>query len=150
IERQAGDLYKGFIDNGELPPGLKRPYLTWEEVSAHGRGLPALTMGAAEGALEAPEFAPLRLYAGNIAAAISDLQEMIADKSRLVIVSQQSGRLRELMEDEDIYPTVRKGAVVQGSGIGGQGPGVGDPSRAQGGSGTGGDGYVAGVEQVAL
>ncbi len=117
---------------------MKRPYLTWEEVSAHGRGLPTLAMGAGEGALEAPEFMPPRLYTGNIATAIGDLQEMIADRSRIVIVSQQSGRLRELLEDEDIYPTVRKGSSIQGSGI-----------RDQG-SGAGGDSYVAGVEQVAL
>jgi len=111
IERQAAELYQGFVDNGELPPGLLRPYITWEEVSAHGRGLPVLSIGGgAEGAIEGPAFAPLRLYAGNIPTLITDLKEMVADRSRIVIVSQQSSRLRELMEDEDLYPTVRKGA----------------------------------------
>jgi transcription-repair coupling factor (superfamily II helicase) len=111
IERQAAELYQGFVDNGELPPGLLHPYLTWEEVSAHGRGLPVLSIGGgAEGAIEAPAFTPLRLYAGNIPNLIADLKEMVADRSRIVIVSQQSSRLRELMEDEDLYPTVRKGS----------------------------------------
>src|SRR5688500_14002153 len=42
---------------------------------------------------------------------------MLADKSRIVVVSQQSSRLRELLEDEDIFPTVRKGTGTQGARI---------------------------------
>ncbi|HET9494093.1 MAG TPA: hypothetical protein VFR15_07685, partial [Chloroflexia bacterium] len=45
IERQAADLYRGFIDNGELPPGLRAPYLKWDEVSSHAQGLPVLYAG---------------------------------------------------------------------------------------------------------
>ncbi|MBF6615004.1 MAG: DEAD/DEAH box helicase, partial [Chloroflexi bacterium] len=109
VERQAAELYSGFKDNGELPPGMRRPYLSWEAVSEHGRSLPTLAIGGgAEGALETPHFALPPLYTGNIAAAIVDIQEMLQARSRIVIVSQQSGRLRELLEDEDIYPTLRK------------------------------------------
>jgi transcription-repair coupling factor (superfamily II helicase) len=112
IERQAAELYKGFVDNGELPPGLLRPYLTWDEVSTHGRDLPTLSLGGgAEGAIEVPDFAAPHLYAGNMAAAIDDIKEMLAAKSRIVIVSQQAARLRELLEDEDVYPTLRKAAT---------------------------------------
>jgi transcription-repair coupling factor (superfamily II helicase) len=113
IERQAAELYSGFIDNGELPPGLKRPYLTWEEVAAHGRGLPTLALGGEaeeREAIEAPPFAPPGLYAGNIATAVADIKEMVEAKTRIVIVSTQSSRLRELLEDQDIYPTMRKGS----------------------------------------
>ncbi|HVF99046.1 MAG TPA: CarD family transcriptional regulator, partial [Chloroflexia bacterium] len=110
IERQASELYRGFIDNGELPPGLQQPYLTWEEVAAHGRGLPTLSIGGgAEGAIEAPPFSGTRQYTGSIPNVITDLKEYIANRSRIVIVSQQSSRLRELLEDEGIYPTLRKG-----------------------------------------
>ncbi|MBF6614680.1 MAG: hypothetical protein IVW55_16335, partial [Chloroflexi bacterium] len=109
VERQAAELYSSFKDNGELPPGMRRPYLSWEAVAEHGRGLPTLTIGGgAEGALETPGFTLPPLYTGNIAAAIVDIQEMLEARSRIVIVSQQSGRLRELLEDEDIYPTLRK------------------------------------------
>lgn len=112
IERQAAEIYAGFVDNGELPPNLRRPYLTWDEVSAHGRGLPTLTIGGGvEGAIMPPQFAGPRLYAGNIGAAIGDIKRLTSAGSRLVIVSQQSGRLRELLEEEEIYPTVRKGAA---------------------------------------
>src|SRR5207247_2715611 len=83
IERQADELYRSFVDNGELPPSLKRPYLSWEEVAAHGRGLPTLTIGGAvEGARHAPPFAPLRLSAGNLGAAITDFRDMMAETSR--------------------------------------------------------------------
>ncbi|MDQ5823897.1 MAG: transcription-repair coupling factor [Chloroflexota bacterium] len=110
IERQASELYQGFIDNGELPPGLERPYLSWEEVAAHGQGLPTLSIGGgAEGAIEAPPFTGTRLYTGNVPNVIADLREYIANRTRVVIVSQQSSRLRELLEDEGVYPTLRKG-----------------------------------------
>src|SRR5258708_31249315 len=90
IERQAAELYKGFVDNGELPPGLLRPYLTWEEVSAHGRDLPTLSLGGgAEGAIEVPDFSAPHLYAGNMAAANDDIKEFISAKSRVVILSLQ-------------------------------------------------------------
>ncbi|MEO8287904.1 MAG: transcription-repair coupling factor [Chloroflexota bacterium] len=135
IERQAAELYKGFVDNGELPPGLMRPYLTWEEVSAHGRGLPVLAMGGgAEGAIEVPGFVGPHLYAGNIATAVEDIKAMLESKARIVIVSQQAARLRELLEDEDVYPTLRKAATTD------------DKRRAS----TGAQARIVGVEQVAL
>ena len=135
VEREAAELYKSFVDNGELPPGLLRPYLTWEEVSAHGRDLPTLSLGGgAEGAIETPDFAAPHLYAGNLAAAIDDIKGMVQDKSRIVIVSQQSARLRELLEDEDVYPTLRKATAGDGRGQ--------KPPDAQSG--------IVGVEQVAL
>jgi transcription-repair coupling factor (superfamily II helicase) len=113
IERQAADLYKSFIDNGELPPGLLRPYLKWDEVAAHGRGLPVLSFGGEDtrGALEAPHFELPPLYAGKIDTAIEEIGDMIAQRARVIIVSQQSARLRELLEEADIYPTLRKGMV---------------------------------------
>jgi transcription-repair coupling factor (superfamily II helicase) len=136
IERQAADLYRGFIDNGELPPGLRSPYLAWDEVAAHSQGLPILSIGGgAEGAIEVPHFAPPRLYAGNIGAAITDIKAAAAEQARVVIVSQQSSRLRELLEDEDVYPTVRKGRAPATSGAP---PGA--PPQSD----------VVGVEQVEL
>ncbi|MGA7732373.1 MAG: hypothetical protein WCD37_14020, partial [Chloroflexia bacterium] len=113
IERQAADLYKSFIDNGELPPGLLRPYLKWDEVAAHGRGLPVLSFGGEDtrGALEAPHFELPPLYAGKIDTAIEEIGDMLAQRARVIIVSQQSARLRELLEEADIYPTLRKGTV---------------------------------------
>ena len=99
VERQASELYAGFVANGELPPGMMRPYLTWEEVSQHGRGLPILSIGGIVGAredgddgaarahsrapLQMPQFTPPRLYGGNIPSLIADLQERIAAKSRI-------------------------------------------------------------------
>ncbi len=115
IERQAADLYRGFVDNGELPPGLLRPYLEWNEVATHGRGLPILYVGGAGedpgNTLEAPRFEMPSLYAGRIDSAIEDIADLLAGKARIVIVSQQSARLRELLEEADIYPTIRKGSA---------------------------------------
>jgi hypothetical protein len=58
--------------------------------------------------LPLPDFEPPKLYTGNIGAAIDDVGKMLADGQRVVIVSQQAERLRELFEEADIYPTRRK------------------------------------------
>lgn len=136
IERQAAELYRGFVENGELPPGLLRPYLAWEEVASHGRDLPTLIIGGGvEGAVQPPQFAGPKLYAGNVGAAITDIKKMVAGGSRVVIVSQQSGRLRELMEDEDLYPTLRKSAAQRQAGANGDTAGVEAVALSEGGGG---------------
>ena len=144
IERQAIELYKGFVDNDELPPGLLRPYLTWEEVAGHGRDLPTLSIGGGgesiQDALPAPRFDVAPMYAGNINSAIDDIGDWQTNKARVVIVSQQSARLRELLEEVDIFPIVRKiPALGRMQGLGGRGQGA--EENAQG---------AVGVEPVAL
>jgi transcription-repair coupling factor (superfamily II helicase) len=135
VERQASELYAGFVANGELPPGMLRPYLTWEEVSQHGRGLPTLSIGGTDAGsngrqpLAVPEFVSPRLYGSNIPNLIADLKDKIANRSRVVIVSQQSGRLRELLEDEDIYPTIRKGSGGRSQEAGASDEGAASQSR---------------------
>lgn len=144
IERQAIELYKGFVDNDELPPGLLRPYLTWEEVAGHGRGLPTLSIGGGgesiQDALPAPRFDVAPMYAGNINSAIDDIGDWQTNKARVVIVSQQSSRLRELLEEVDIFPIVRKiPALGRMQGLGGRGQAAEENTQ-----------LAVGVEPVAL
>ena len=67
-------------------------------------------MGAAKTyrRLPAPRFDVAPMYAGNINAAIDDIGDWQTDKAGIVIVSQQSARLRELLEEVDIFPTFAK------------------------------------------
>jgi transcription-repair coupling factor (superfamily II helicase) len=111
LERSAEEGYADFVAQGELPAGLRRPYLAWADLAPGLERVPRLALGggAASGdALPVPEFAPARLYAGAIAALIDDTRAALERGERMVIVSQQAQRLRELFEEAEIYPTRRK------------------------------------------
>jgi transcription-repair coupling factor (superfamily II helicase) len=115
LERSAEQLYTEFVDQGELPAGLRRPYLAWDDLAgllAAGKqlALGGLDVGTGpEGEVQpVPEFTPPHLYSGNIPAAIEDIRAALENGARVVIVSQQAQRLRELLEEAEIYPTQRK------------------------------------------
>lgn len=118
MERHAEELHAEFVAQGELPSGLRRPYLTWDDLAPALEAHPRLLLGPASAvnaeSLPAPEFNSPRLYSGNIAEAIDDVRAALARRERIVIVSPQVQRLRELFEEADIYPTQRK--------VGRQGP----------------------------
>jgi transcription-repair coupling factor (superfamily II helicase) len=121
LERAAEELYTEFVNTGELPSGLRAPYIRWDDLAPRLNKIPQLEIGALdidEGTsqpptpslqpLPLPAFEPPKLYTGNIATAIDDVGAMLAAGQRVVIVSQQAERLRELFEEADIYPTRRK------------------------------------------
>src|SRR5689334_4426354 len=65
LERSAEQLYTEFVAQGELPAGLRRPYLAWDDLDsllAAGKqlALGGLDIGAGpEGAVQpVPEFTP--------------------------------------------------------------------------------------------
>ncbi|HUS17590.1 MAG TPA: hypothetical protein VM536_21555, partial [Chloroflexia bacterium] len=76
LERSAEDLHSELVAGGELPTGLRRPYLTWDEMQPVLEAHTRLTLGALgdEAALPQPEFAPGHLYAGDIPRVIEDVQ----------------------------------------------------------------------------
>ena len=128
-----------FVNTGELPAGLRAPYIRWRRSPPAGP-LPRLEIGALDmrkggrpptpipspNPYRCPPFEPPKLYTGNIGGGHRGCAaRMLADGQRVVIVSQQAERLRELFEEADIYPTRRKLPP-------GPGAGVGRPPRARG------------------
>ncbi len=114
LERSAEELHAEFEQQGELPAGLRRPYLPWADLHPALTARPRLTLGtdlSADGEREPlplPEFQPAKLYAGDLDGLISDVRDGLERGERIVIVSRQVQRLRELLEEADLYPTQRK------------------------------------------
>ncbi|HET9014230.1 MAG TPA: transcription-repair coupling factor [Thermomicrobiaceae bacterium] len=118
LEAQAEELRDALEDAGELPVGLPRPYLRWPDVAARLATVSQLALGpvptgwAASLALvpeAAPAYAPeIPLYAGRFDAFLPDVRQWLAEGRRVLLGTEQSARLTELLEEHDIFPRTHK------------------------------------------
>jgi transcription-repair coupling factor (superfamily II helicase) len=104
-EQELQELVAVEIERGELPQKL-RPGLvsikTLREAAGGWRRL-EIIRGADLGTLDLG-FEPVDAYAGRIDAFSDRVRTDARAKSRVLIVTQQEPRLRELLEDRDVYP----------------------------------------------
>jgi transcription-repair coupling factor (superfamily II helicase) len=104
-EQELHELVAVEIERGELPQGL-RPGLvainTLRQAVGGWRRL-EVARGAELGSLDLG-FEPVDAYAGRIDAFSDRVRTDARAKSRVLIVTQQEPRLRELLEDRDVYP----------------------------------------------
>jgi transcription-repair coupling factor (superfamily II helicase) len=104
-EQELQELVAVEIERGELPQGL-RPGLvainTLRQAVGGWRRL-EVARGAELGSLDLG-FEPVDAYAGRIDAFSDRVRTDARAKSRVLIVTQQEPRLRELLEDRDVYP----------------------------------------------
>ncbi len=114
----AAELEAGFVANGELPPGLRRPVARWSTVTdrlaAHRRvwlGLDVAaepvdqadrTPPAEVVALTAIEEAPV--FAGRLGRGVAEVERRLADGWRVLVATDQVDRLTELFEEQDVFP----------------------------------------------
>ncbi|MBI2329157.1 MAG: transcription-repair coupling factor [Chloroflexi bacterium] len=106
LEAEADELRTEKLGRGELPPGLPRPYFTWAELEPAVKQKQCLELSA-WGISEEEQwhelgFTPAPSYAGQLAPFIKRVKQMLAQRQRLILVSHQSSRLSELLEEEDI------------------------------------------------
>ncbi len=104
-QQELQELVVVEIDRGELPQGLqpglvainslRQATLAWRRLEiAKGADLGTLDLG----------FEPVDAYAGRIDAFSDRVRADTRAKSRVLITTQQEPRLRELLEDRDVYP----------------------------------------------
>jgi transcription-repair coupling factor (superfamily II helicase) len=109
LQEHASELVAGFVDNGELPPGLLRPFAIWPEIEASLKqhrqcvlGIdpehPAPVVESLSAVTEAP------LYAGRLRRLTEDVGQRLADQWRVVLATDQVERLTELFEEQNIFP----------------------------------------------
>ena len=99
---------------GEIPPGVERPYAVWSDLRSGMASFDCWDIG--EAANDAPGeivttgagFADAPLFAGDIGQLADETRRLTAERWRVVFASDQSERLRDLLEDRDIYPRVTK------------------------------------------
>jgi transcription-repair coupling factor (superfamily II helicase) len=127
LTEQAEELREQFEKGGEMPADLSRPYFNKTELEGALSRFPRLLLNRSDEAEDLtrrsytlPEsdrheplvelFASAGEYANQTPRLIAEVGQFLAAKQRVVIVSQQSERLREQFEDNDIFPVIRKDA----------------------------------------
>ncbi len=109
LETQATELRRAQTDRGELPGNFPVPYFTWSELAnkldRFDQRL-ALQQWGDDSQGYTMSFSPAPSYSGQLPVFLKEAKSMIESKRRVIIVSQQSTRLSELLEGEDIiaYP----------------------------------------------
>jgi transcription-repair coupling factor (superfamily II helicase) len=113
LEEQARELVEGFITNGELPAGLRKPFADWRKIENLITRHQVVEIGLAEeelngNAIRLDEIVDAPLYAGRMTAIIGDVQERLDSGWRIVVATDQVQRLTELFEERDIFPRKEK------------------------------------------
>lgn len=132
LRSQVEELRQMRVERVGEVQGLPASCLSWQEFEASmgrvGRRLmlqPWNVDSASETGVQCLPVAPVASYGGRLGAFCEDLKKMLERKHRVVIVSQQTSRLAEFLEEQDIlaHPVSRieqlppRGSVtlVQGS-----------------------------------
>ncbi len=117
LEAQSEELREALESAGELPLGLRRTYLTWQEIIrqlARTRQIafgaipigwaPSVALPIAEDSMFSRE---MPSYAGRVDRLVERIRELLHDEWSIVVVTEQANRLRELLEEQEIFPRVR-------------------------------------------
>jgi transcription-repair coupling factor (superfamily II helicase) len=106
LDDEARPIFEQRLGSGELPSNFPRPYFTWEEIETGLVRSKHLEFSdwAPAGESEAVklDFVQAHSYAGQLPAWIDKVKRLALDGKRIVAVSQQAGRLAELLEKEGI------------------------------------------------
>ena len=149
-DEQAREARRDLEQRGELPHGMPEPHATWDEIDAAIEARPArLNLSRwATGDAEAPDagaamrlpFGPVAAYGGRLRALADELSRILRGGQQVVVVSTQSKRLAELLEEHDVFArvaetlaapelgrgglTIVHGSLPHGWAIGGEGAGL--------------------------
>jgi len=104
-EQELQELVEVEVDRGELPQGLRSGLVAISSLRQAVIGWRRLEVarGAELGSVDIG-FEPVDAYAGRIDAFSERVRQDARAKSRVLIATQQERRLRELLEDRDVYP----------------------------------------------
>ncbi|HVH65984.1 MAG TPA: DEAD/DEAH box helicase, partial [Candidatus Acidoferrum sp.] len=104
-EEELNDLVGVEVERGELPQRLRTGLVSIDSLQAAARSWRLLDIARASdvGAIDLG-FEAVDAYAGRIDAFSDRVRTDARAKSRILIVTQQERRLRELLEDRDVYP----------------------------------------------
>lgn len=104
LNKKAIELREEMISMGELAPDSPRPYFLFEDIApmvGSRQHLVFRASGTEEEGLNLA-FSPAPNYAGQLPAFVRKVKEMQDRGQRVILVSQQSSRLTELLEGEGL------------------------------------------------
>ncbi len=124
LEAQSEELREALESAGELPRGLLPTYLTWSQISERLASTRQLAFGSipigwtpsiARPITEMSMFSTeMTSYGGRIDRLTERIHDLLADDWSIVVATEQAQRLREVLEEQDIFPRVRKENVAIG------------------------------------
>lgn len=94
------------ITDGSLPVSFPSPYLQWKTIDkelTRMQNLSIQSWQSDEHNILSMPFTSAPSYGGNLDLFLNTAKQIVQQKQRLLIVSQQTKRLAELMQDDDIY-----------------------------------------------
>ena len=116
INREAQELREAKLGNAVLPRGFPSPYFTWEELESKVKARQWLDLESWNTALvpgsdelrdknhrQTLPFSLAASYAGDLGRFLREAKQMIQQKQRVVVVSNQTSRLAELFQGEEVY-----------------------------------------------
>ncbi|MCO5177072.1 MAG: transcription-repair coupling factor [Thermomicrobiales bacterium] len=115
VDLQAGEVRNALELAGEIPVDLPVPYQRGENLRESIARFPVWEIGGAdEDAALVPtgaSFSDPPLFGGRIDLLIEQLRRELANGQRIVLATEQSERLRELLDEAGMYPrTFKRGA----------------------------------------
>jgi transcription-repair coupling factor (superfamily II helicase) len=104
-ERELSELVSVEVDRGELPARLRSGLVSLKTLAEETKRWKTLQVERAgdSGSLDLG-FEAVDAYAGRIDAFSDRVRTDAREKARILILTQQERRLRELLEDRDVYP----------------------------------------------
>jgi len=105
-EKELAELVAVEVDRGELPKGLRTGLVSVAALRRAAQAWRTIDVARGGGELGSIDlgFEAVDAYAGRIDAFSDRVRLDAREKSRVLIVTQQEPRLRELLEDRDVYP----------------------------------------------
>ena len=112
VALQAEDVRQTLEQAGEIPSGFPVPYRRRQDLAAGVERLGVWRIGADDrpgiDVLAGAPFGDTPVFGGRIDDLVEDLRGELADGWRVVLATEQSERLRDLLEENDIYPRAFK------------------------------------------
>ena len=109
---QAAELERTFIESGELPAGLARPFASAGGAFRRLAAFATLAIGPAgerdDGAVALDRISDPPLFGGRITDLVADLRGRLEQGWRVAIATDQVDRITDILEEHDIFPRREK------------------------------------------
>jgi transcription-repair coupling factor (superfamily II helicase) len=113
IALQAEDVRRTLELAAEIPHGFQRPYATWETLARNCATFACWDLGGIQESewVDDPlaaAFGAVPAFAGRIGDVAASVQLHVENDWRVVFATDQSERLRDLLEEHEVYPRMLK------------------------------------------
>lgn len=109
LAEHAVELVAAFEANGELPPGLPKPYAAPIDPAVWRRKGQVVELGQTASAddvavIDLSDVVEAPIYAGRLGRLTEEIGERLRDGWRVALATDQVDRLTEIFEERDIFP----------------------------------------------